>query len=110
MIGLFGGKWERDNGEIGGAMFDEWANIIEPMDKKCIRAKFNELEKRFKKDVSEGKDIWPPTIALFQALNSHSRVNEEMYQSFTYELPKHTKAEYQEKAKIGMDKIRKELF
>lgn len=103
---LFGGKWSRENGEIGGTTFYEWADAIEPMEAHQIRSKFNELERRFKRDVSLGKDIWPPTIAYFIALNSEVRVNEAAYKEFTYELPKHTKAEYQEFAKAGMSKIK----
>jgi len=105
MAGLFGSKWERENGDIAGARFYEWADIIEPMPSDQIRRRFNELEARFKRDVSLGKDIWPPTIALFMALASQPRVNEDAYKEFTYELPRYTKADYQEKAARGMNKI-----
>lgn len=106
---LFGAKWERQNGIIGGEMFYEWADIIEPMPPEEIRNKFSELERRFKQDVSEGKDIWPPTMAYFLALSCQTRVNEAMYREFQYELPQHTKAEYQDFAKVGMAKIKGEL-
>ena len=109
MASLFGSKWERENGCIGDERFYDWADVIEPMKPEHIRNRFDELEKRFKRDVAEGKDIWPPTIALFLALASQTRVNEAMYQRFTYELPEHTKAKYQEMGKRGIDKIKQQL-
>ena len=107
---LFGAKWERENGMIGGIKFFEWADIIEPMEASQIRSKFNELERRFKLDVSLGKDIWPPTIAYFAALCVQApRVNEQAYKEFQYALPEKTKEEYQKIAKRGMDKLIKSL-
>lgn len=109
MVRLFGGKWERENGNIGGTRFYDWADVIEPLAPKQIRAKFTELERRFKIDVQAGKDIWPPTMALFLALEGQKRVNEAMYKEFTFALPKHTRDEYQKMGKKGMDKLRKSL-
>lgn len=109
MGSLFGGKWESQNGEIGGSKFYDWADVIEPMEPEIIRNKFNELEKIFKVDVAKGKDIWPPTIAFFLALASQTRVNEAMYRVFKYELPLHTKDEYEEMAKSGMQKVKDAL-
>lgn len=109
MGSLFGGKWERENGGIGGERFYDWADVIEPMDDKIIKHKFNELEKLFKRDVAKGKDIWPPTIAFFLALASQGRVNEQMYKEFTFELPEHTRDEYQEMGDKGMKKLKEKL-
>ena len=109
MGSLFGAKWEKQNGMIGGNQFYDWADVIEPMTPESIRIKFDELEKRFKVDVAKGKDIWPPTIAFFLALKGQSRVNEAMYQEFTYALPKYTRAEYKEMGDKGMKKLKEDL-
>lgn len=106
---LFGAKWEKQNGVIGGSMFYEWADIIEPMQSEVIRVKFTELEKRFKQDVQAGKDIWPPTMAYFLALECKKRVNEAMYKEFQYALPEHTRAEYKEMGDRGMEKVRENI-
>lgn len=52
-----------------------------------------------------------PSIGQFikWAKNDAARVNEDAYKLFTYDLPRHTKAEYQEKAKRGMEKIKQAL-
>ena len=79
------------------------------MKPKLIREKFNELEIRYKKQISEGKDIWPPTLAYFLALKSESRSNHEMYKSYRPALPEKTREEYQQIAKIKIQELKEKM-
>ena len=104
---MFGGKWERENGRIGEEKFYSWVDHIEHLEPTQIRAKFTLLEQKFKKDVSEGKDIWPPTLAYFMALNAVARVNEDAYKPYRPQIMPHTTEEYKEMGERGLDKLRK---
>ncbi len=105
MINLFGGKWEREHGLEGSDKFYIWADKIEDMEPDQIRRKFDSMENKFKDDVAEGKDIWPPSLAYFLALSGKARVNEQAYKLFIPKIAEHTHEEYQEYAKEGLEKI-----
>jgi hypothetical protein len=109
MIDLFGSKWEREHGLEGGDKFYVWADKIEDMPKEQLRLRFTALEHKFKKDVSEGKDIWPPSIAQFMALNGNPRVNEQAYQLYRPKLRQHTAQEYAEIAERKAKEIKERL-
>ena len=106
MADLFGGKWEREHGVIGGDKFYVWADKIEDMEKDELRRKFDAMAFKFKNDVAAGKDIWPPSTAYFMALNGNPRVNEQAYQPYQHKLAEHTQEEYAEYAKKGLEKMR----
>jgi len=106
MINLFGGKWEREHGLQGGEKFYVWADAIEDMPKDTLRKKFNAMLNRFESDVALGKDIWPPSLAYFLALNGKSRVNEQAYKPFPKQIMPHTAQEYSEMGEKGMKKLR----
>ena len=109
MIDLFGSKWERENGLEGGDKFYVWADKIEDMPKAQLRLKFDAMSFKFKNDVAQGKDIWPPSIAYFMALNGNPRVNEGAYKQYQPKLREFTQQEYAEKAKVGAANIRDRL-
>lgn len=107
MADLFGGKWERENGSIGSDKFYVWADAIEDMPKDQIRRRFHALQLKFKTDISQSKDIWPPTLAFFLALDGNPRVNEQAYQTWKPKIMPHTEDEYKKMGKLGMEKLRK---
>jgi hypothetical protein len=109
MIDLFGSKWERENGLEGGDKFYVWADKIEDMPKDQLRRKFDAMSFKFKNDVAQGKDIWPPSIAYFMALNGNARVGEDAYKAYQPKLRPFTQQEYAEKAKTGAQAIRDKL-
>ena len=109
MADLFGGKWERENGITGSDKFFVWADKIEGMPKEQLRRRFDALEHKFKKDVSEGRDIWPPSVAQFMALNGNPRVNEQAYRQHVPALRPKTVEEYSEIAEKKRKQIRDEL-
>lgn len=98
MADLFGGKWEREHGTIGGDKFYVWADKIEDMPKNELRLRFDAMAFKFKNDVSQGKDIWPPSVAYFMALNGNARVGEDAYKLHMPKLREHTVEEYAEMA------------
>ena len=109
MADLFGGKWERENGVIGGDKFFVWADKVEDMPKEQLRRRFDAMEFKFKADVALGKDIWPPSIAYFMALNGNPRVNEQAYTLHVPQLREHTVDEYAEIAERKAKQIREQL-
>jgi len=109
MIDLFGSKWEREHGLEGSDKFYVWADKIEDMPADQIRRKFDAMEFKFKNDVAEGKDIWPPSVVYFMALNGKPRVNEQAYKPYQYKLAEHTQQEYNDFATDGMKKLRDNL-
>lgn len=106
MADLFGGKWERENGRIGEEKFYSWAERVENLEPDQIRSKFTLLEQRFKKDVSIGKDIWPPTIAYFMALNAVSRPNADAYKKFKPKIMPYTISQYKEMGARGLSNLK----
>lgn len=106
MIDLFGSKWEREHGLEGGDKFYVWADKIEDMPKDELRRRFNAMEFKYKDDISHGKDIWPPSVAYFMALNGNPRVNEQAYKQYKPKLAAHTQAEYNEMGERGIEKLR----
>ena len=98
MIDLFGSKWEREHGLEGGDKFYVWADKIEDMPKNELRLRFDAMAFKFKNDVSQGKDIWPPSVAYFMALNGNPRVGEGAYKLHVPKLREHTVDEYADMA------------
>ena len=109
MIDLFGGKWERENGLEGGDKFYVWADKIEDMPKKALRRRFDAMAFKFKADVALGKDIWPPSLAYFMALDGNPRVGEQAYAEYKPKIMPHTTEEYKEYGKAGLEKLKEKL-
>ena len=106
MIDLFGSKWEREHGLEGGDKFYQWADKIEDMPKENLRRRFTAMEFKFKSDVALGKDIWPPSLAYFMALDGNPRVNEDAYKEYKPQIMPHTSEEYKEFGKKGIEALR----
>lgn len=110
MIDLFGSKWEREHGLEGGDKFYVWADKIEDMPKNELRLRFDAMAFKFKSDVSQGKDIWPPSVAYFMALNGNPRVGEDAYNFKAIKsmrrLREHTVDEYADMAETGAKRLK----
>ena len=77
-------------------LIDEGINTQKQIDRGLKAAKLSET-------------AFFPSIGQFVSWTKKAapRVNEQAYKEFTFELPRHTKEEYQEFAKNGMDKIKR---
>lgn len=109
MIDLFGSKWEREHGLEGSDKFYIWADKIEDMPKDELRRRFDAMSFKFKNDVAQGKDIWPPSIAYFMALNGNARVGEQAYQQYKPKLREYTTQEYAEIAERKAKELKRKL-
>ena len=72
MAELYAGKWERDNGRVGGETFLAWQRELAGVPLLGIKHALD--------TIREVKPEWPPSLITFLRLcEPEQRPNEEMY-------------------------------